>query len=439
MGLYADQERILADQLLAIGAAAEAEGRGMTPEELGNFTVVDQRLKALSVEAGKERAADALAAASYTPPPRVDPGGVPTATPIPQTGRTSYSGGTPVAHRFAHGGFTQGPGEFLAAVYSRSVSGVADPRLRPLNAITTFGGEMVGADGGFALPEQFAAGIMSAILAEDSFVQALNPIPASSNMIVVPINENPSWSTSGITAAQTAEGAAITASKPAIKQVKIAMHSVKSLVHVSDESLGDMPFLAEFVMREMAEHLRFQVENYIVNGTGEDEPLGFLNAPATYALTDVNSTASAIGAADVFAMKAALLPGSGAFWIVNPTVLPAIWGLKSDATNGYPLFAPDMKVAPEGMLLGLPIYRSEACPILNVTGDIMLVQPRGYILAMRGIKSASTIAFAFDQDLQSFRSTLRIGGAPVLSAKVARAKSASSYSSHVIALTGSRS
>ena len=74
-------------------------------------------------------------------------------------------------------------------------------------------------------------------------------------------------------------------------------------------------------------------------------------------------------------MEAALLAGASAFWVANPTVYPALATMKT-GTAGYPLMQPDMTAASRQALLGRPFYRSEACPILNTTGDLGLVQPQ---------------------------------------------------------------
>lgn len=433
--------------MAAITAAAEAENRALTPDEDARFKAHDEQFRQIEASIASLERTEEIQAKLAQPQPRltapadIQPAaGTMSSTPIPRAGATTISGGDKVAAGYAHHGFKKGIGEFMLAVYRAKTSGRVDDRLM-VNAITTYGGESVGADGGYALPPQYAQGIMDAVMAEDSFLRAMNPVQTNSNLLVVPVNENPPWAATGITSAKTAEGAAITASKPAIRQVQVVMHAVKALVHVSEESLSDIPFLASWVQNQMAEHIRYQMEDYVINGDGQNAPLGILNAPGLVSIADSASTATVIGAADVFAMKAATLPGPGAFWIVNPTVLPAIWSLKTDATAGYPLFTPDMTRAPEGMLLGLPMYRSEAAKILNTTGDILLVVPGGYVFATKanGIQTATTISFAFDQELQSFRASVRMGGVPLLSAKVSRAASASSYASHLIALTGSRS
>jgi len=429
----------LGGSMEALTAAAAAENRALTDEEQAQFNKFSADFAKTEQEiANIERVEQAKAKIAQPVARVVQPLNTAPAGTVPVYANEGARGAV-VAHNHANHGFTKGMGEFLMAVRESAIRNHTDPRLL-VNAVSTFGGETVGADGGFALPPQYAAGIMSAVMAEDSFLTALNPIQTSSNMLVVPQDEDVPWAATGITGAKTAEGAAITQSKPAIKKLNIVLHTISSLVSVSEQSLSDMPFLASFVQNKMAEKIRYKMENYVMNGTGEDEPLGIKYAPGLLVLSDLASTASVIAAEDIFNMKASSLKGTGAFWLVNPTVLPMIWALKSDATAGYPLYSPDMRQSPEGALLGLPVYSSEACPIFNAQNDINLVVPNGYILALNGgVNTASTIAWAFDQQLQSFRASVRMGGAPTLSAKIARASSGSSYVSNLVCLQASRS
>lgn len=423
----------------SIQAAVEAENRVSTPEELTKVAELNAQFDVVSKEIEQLKQTEARAAVLSQPAPRVTkPMDSVSTTAQPVAGATSISGGTPVAHNYGNHGFKSGVGEFLVKVREAKLTGRTDPRLM-VNAVTTFGGEGVGADGAFALPPDFVRTIMDSVMPQESFLRAMNPVNTNSTTLVVPVNENPAWGSSGITSAKTAEGAAITASKPALKEVRVTLYKAASLVHVSEEALSDIPFLASWVMTQMGDHLRYQLENWVINGTGEGEPLGIRNANALIALADVDSDATTIGAGQVLSMEASLLPGNGAFFVGSPTVLPAIATMKTGSA-GFPLFQPDMTVATKQAILGRPFYRSEACPVLNTAGDLILVQPSGYMLALKagGVQTATTVGFAFDQDLQSFRATLRVGGAPLLSAKVTRANG-STYASHFVTNVGSKS
>jgi HK97 family phage major capsid protein len=429
----------IAVAMTSIAAKAESEdGRGLKPEEQQKFDEYDAAFKANEEEIARlERLEEIQNKMTALQPRVIQP--APEVTPQPKTGAVTITGGTPAAHNYKNHGFEKGPGEFLFAVYRAGTDGYRDPRLM-VNAVTTYGGESgAGADGAYALPPQFLSGIMDAVIPEDSFLRAMNPIQTNSNVLVVPTNEKAPWSTTGIKGTATAEAGSITVSKPALGEVRATLYKAASLVHVSEEALSDIPFLSTWVMNQMGQHLNYILENWVVNGSGEGEPVGVRNAAALISLADVDSDATTIGPGQVLSMESCLLPGSGAFWLASPTVLPAIATMKTGSA-GYPLFQPDMTVPTKRALLGRPYYTSEACPALNTAGDLILIQPSGYIFALKagGVQTATTVGFAFDQDLQSFRSTIRAGGAPLLSAKVTRANG-STYASHFITNVGSKS
>jgi HK97 family phage major capsid protein len=100
-----------------------------------------------------------------------------------------------------------------------------------------------------------------------------------------------------------------------------------------------------------------------------------------------------------------------------------------------PIFVSDFRQSPYGTILGRPVFVSEYAQDYNTDGDIMLVSPDGYVVAVKsgGISTAASIHFAFDQGLQSFRATMRVGGGPLASAAVSR-KNGSTTLSHVITL-----
>ena len=84
------------------------------------------------------------------------------------------------------------------------------------------------------------------------------------------------------------------------------------------------------------------------------------------------------------------------------------------------------------------MYVTEYCTDLTAataspSGDILLVNPEGYVCAVKssGVTTAATIAFAFDQGLQSFRATVRVGGQGILSAAIARKSGSATLSDFV--------
>ncbi|MEI8320087.1 MAG: phage major capsid protein, partial [Planctomycetia bacterium] len=109
--------------------------------------------------------------------------------------------------------------------------------------------------------------------------------------------------------------------------------------------------------------------------------------------------------------------------------------IEKEAIGQAPVLVPDFSKSPFGTLLGRPVFTSEACSDYNTAGDIFLVSPDGYGLAVKsaGVRTDTSIHFGFDAGLRSFRATMRIGGTPLLSAPVARLNGTNTMS-HIVCM-----
>jgi HK97 family phage major capsid protein len=324
--------------------------------------------------------------------------------------------------------------EFLGAVRNASF-GKLDPRLAQ-NAITTYGNEAIGPDGGFAVPPDFRANIMESWGSDENLINLFSPIVTNSNMMTLVTDETTPHATSGITGAWTDEAGTITATKPVLKQINIPLRKVAALCHVSDELLEDSPAIGSFVAKKMGAKLSSLVSDAIVNGDGVGKPQGIANSPALVTVT--RTTAHKVKAEDVTNMVARLRPGAfgKSFWLAHSSVLPQLWQM---LLGTMPIYAANYKESPFGTLLGRPIHVSEYCIDLTAAtahGDLYLVNPDGYVVAVKssGVQTAATIAFGFDAGLNSFRATMRVGGQGLLSAAVAR-KSGSDTLSDFVAIS----
>lgn len=311
---------------------------------------------------------------------------------------------------FAH------PGEFLAAIRRQKVEHVEDPRLFT-NAVTTYAGEQVQADGGFALPSEFVPEVLLPVVGSGSLLSVFDPVPTRSDILRVAVDEEAEWGTAGVTANHTAEGAAVTPSKPVLKPVNCALHRVPAFVHSSEELIGRSTGFQRYVWKTLGRKIRNRVEALIVAGNGLNEPLGLLYGPAVVTVAKESSqTAATIVAANVGKMAARLLAGSfpTSIWIAHSSALPQIMALGTIYNaNGPSPFG-------YGTLLGRPLAVSEYANPLGSLGDLILTDPMGYLYGLDGPQQAATIEFAFDQSLDSFRASVYMGGAPLLSTPVPR-------------------
>ncbi len=404
---------------------ADTEGRDLTEQELAKIQSNSQAFKAAKADLEARKELEAQAALLAQPKPRQ----VPASDPAPQAG-PSVTGGTRADAKHGMFGF-KNASEFFQALKAHSY-GRTDQRL--MNAVTTYGNEGVGADGGFMVPPDFSASVTKIVMGEGSLVSRLNPIVTSSNQVSVTVDETSPWGTAGIYAEWLAEAGSMTARKPSLKQVTAVLQKVGALVPLSEEFMQDAPALQSYITEKTAEAIGSKVNEALVNGDGIGKPLGLLKAPALITQTKSASGSTAIAAADAGNMLSRMVPGSigNAFWLAHSSVLPKLWTL---VLGQMPIYAPNYKESPWGSLLGKEVIVSEYCQDYNTAGDIMLVSGDGYLCAVKsaGVQTAISMHFYFDQAVQAFRAYTRVGGTPIATAATTR-KNGSNTLGHIIAL-----
>ena len=219
----------------AIEASAAAAGRAeFTTDETTKLTELHAAFQATEAQIALHERNAQIENASAAPQPtktQPSPVGPTTSTPAFAGARVQAISATHQNH-----GFTKGIGEFFGAV-KMAAMGRVDQRL--LNAVTTYGGEAIGPDGGFAVPPDYRASIVEAWGEDDNLIRLFSPISTASNMLTLVTDETTPHSTSGITGSWTDEAGTITATKPVLKQVNIPLRKVSSLVHLSDEMTED--------------------------------------------------------------------------------------------------------------------------------------------------------------------------------------------------------
>lgn len=343
-------------------------------------------------------------------------------------------------------------GEFAQAVRLAVVRPQdTDQRLVQNAAASTYGSEGSGADGGFAVPPEWRSAIMRQVDAEDSLLSLCDQQPVTGNSITFPVDETTAWqSTGGIQAYWDSEAAAMTQSKPNLKELQVKVSRLTALVPMTEELLDDAAAMSAYVTSKAGEKLAFKINDAIVNGTGVGQPLGLLNAPCKVQVSKISSqVAATIHAKNVVNMMARM-PASSfkrAVWLVNQDAIPQIMQLGFAVTDGTTtnvgagaLYMGPGQMANQGAygsLLGRPIVVTEACAALGTAGDIILADLSKYLAVVKtgGVKSDVSMHLWFDQAITAFRFILRMNGQPWLSSAIAR-KNGSNTLSTVVTLEG---
>ncbi len=457
---YRTRQEDLVQRSNVILAAADQAGRELTTEERNTIrdnTAEVERLEGeISLRATVAAQDDRLRAPQARQAP-ANSGEPLQAQASGAQARAQHQDGGPViqtthlntaAHRAArtgNGGFNSF-GHFAQAVRGAARNpGNMDNRLAA--ALTTYGNEGSGSDGGFAVPADYRNRIVDiGMLSEDSLFSRTDNSPTSSNSVTLIKDETTPWSTSGIRVYSRAEAQAMTQSKPQLNEMTVKLHEIYAFVPVTDELLEDAPQLESHLTTKSGEAIQFKLEDWIVNGSGVGQMLGILNSPALITVAAEGSqTADTIHADNIIKMWTRM-PASArrrAVWLCNQDAEGQLMQLGSvvktaagTAVGGMPSYLPPggLSASPYGTLLGRPVVPTEACPQLGDVGDIVLAYMGGYFAPYKGnVKSDVSIHLFFDQGVTAFRWTLRVGGQPWLSAPIAR-KAGSNTLSHFVAL-----
>ncbi len=425
----------------AILARAESEARDLTAAEQNEVEGLTSEFDTLEAQIGlRERVAAQNAILSSPRARATDPDPVDGDQPAPEPSRIQNSASRtsstrvpaePRATARGTNGFRH-LGDFANSVRMASMraGGELDPRLRNA-AVSTYGNEGSGADGGFLVPTDFRTDILGKVFDEDSLLARTDRMQSSSNTLTIPTDETTPWQTTGgIQAFWTAEGGTKQQSKPALGETTLKLHTLAALVPVTEELLEDAPAMGSYLNRKVPEKIDFKVSDAIVRGTGTGMPLGFLNSPALVTvLKESGQAADTVNVTNLAKMWGRLPVQSrrNAVWLMHPDV-EATLPLMQLANQ--PVYLPPGGVsgAMYGNLWGRPVIPHQVAETIGDLGDVMLVDLSQYLTATKtgngrdanGIRSDVSIHLWFDQDMVAFRFTMRVAGQPWWAAATAQ-------------------
>ena len=327
-------------------------------------------------------------------------------------------------------------GDFAKAVKAGSLRNAdIDERLRIGAAVPgTFGGEGVGADGGFLVPPAFSTEIFNLALTDDALLPLTDNTPVSGNGMVFPKDETTPWGTNGVRAYWQAEATAATLTKPVLGTQAMRLHKLMALVPLTNELMDDSVAGGAFLLPLMARSIRWKTNEAIMFGTGEGQPQGMFNSGAVVVQAKESGQATlTLVILNVANMIARLPPGSygEAQWYITPDALPSLFTM---TLGNYPIYLPasaGAMSAPYGTLMGRPVNVSQHVPAFSAQGDLSLVVPSWYrtiTKAGAGIKTDQSMHLYFDADATAFRATFRMDGGSKIAAAIAQAKGSKTLS-----------
>lgn len=285
-------------------------------------------------------------------------------------------------------------------------------------------GENSGGTGGYLVPTEYEP-LLAKIDAEAAIVEPrARPVRMGAAIRKVPMlkqTANPGSGAGnsaffgGMTFTWEPENTDVSADKsdPSFEMIEFIARKLTGLTVSSNELTEDAPTLEAELTQLFGEGLAHAKDYFYLRGSGVGQPLGILNAPATYALTRAAS-GNNVDIADVAGLMARMIPGgiAGAVWISHPL---NIADLIQMVLGQQPVFQPDAHGPVVGTLLGRPLMFSEYLPAPGSAGDFGLYSLPFYGCGIRrGVAIAMSEHARFDKDQITWRITYRGDGKPLL-------------------------
>lgn len=317
-------------------------------------------------------------------------------------------------------------GEQLQAVVNAAKTHTADKRLLQVNNAVMGSNEGTGADGGFAVQEDFAGQILETAVSTGDILSRVDSytVGANSNAarwLMVDETDVSASVFGGVQMYWAAEGATVTASRPKFKELKLDLEKMMGFAYATDELLQDAAFMTGFFGTAFTVAANRLLEDAIICGDGEGKPTGILSSGALIAVdAEDGQKAETLNAQNIFKMwSRALVSGrKNMVWLMHPDLedqLPQL--MLGDKLIWMP--EGGISGAQYQTILGRPVLFNGNCQAIGTKGDVLLADLKQYMLLKKGsAKQDWSMHVEFLTDQQCFRMVLRCNGTPKMTAPV---------------------
>ena len=213
----------------------------------------------------------------------------------------------------------------------------------------------------------------------------------------------------------SSEAAAIGESDPTFNAFKtLGAYKYSFLTQISREMVEDAGVdILGFLATQTGAALGYDVNAGLTTGTGTVQPTGLVSAAGSGVTggTGVSGAFTADNLIDlVYSVDTAgrTLPGTG--FQMNARAIAAVRKLKD--SYGQYLFSPSLSADTRDLLLGYPIYENPAManPATSAKSVVFGHLPSYFVRTVGGLRLDRSDDYAFQNDLITFRATMRVDG-----------------------------
>lgn len=283
----------------------------------------------------------------------------------------------------------------------------------------------VPSEGGYLIPEELRAEILSVTLEESLVRPKAQVVPLTTGKMkwpVVDFTTEVGEVFGGIVMSWLDEGETITETSATFAALTLTAHKLGGLASLPNELIRNAPALEAWVRQNLPKALAHFEDIAFLKGNGVAKPLGALHAnnPALIVVDDEGAAQqSGITWINVLAMLARLLPDSFATaeWIVTPDALPEIFTMALPVGTGGSAVMVGEGTGSQRLplsMLGIPLRFSRKAPAtLGTQGDISLVDNSRYVIGDNQSMLLDTSEHSsFRSDKTDFRIIELVDGQP---------------------------
>lgn len=334
-----------------------------------------------------------------------------------------------------NGGF-RSLGEFASAVHNAcTLNGPVDNRLVRNDA--SGANETTGADGGYLVPPDYAAGVIDLIQEQSILLPQARRVTIAGNRLIeaylVESKRDDGHRHGGVLAYWKGEAQQYKASKPTFGERTTQLDKLTAICPVTEELLMDEPAIESTLDTKVAQEFAWKADAAIFNGSGNGSMLLGMVVPTTNtALVTVDKeagqAAGTVNVQNVLKMwnRMPAQCRANAKWYINQDLelqlMQLMMGTDTVATSdsgvtvsfGGPLWLPAGAYGNEnGKLLGRDVIPLEQAAAVGAVGDIAFLDATQYLIVERaGINKQTSMHMYFDTDEVAFKFSWRVGGRP---------------------------
>ncbi len=275
--------------------------------------------------------------------------------------------------------------------------------------------------GGFLVPEEYRATLLSRTIEESIVRPFATVLPMSSDTMNIPKVVDTSHASTlfgGVVAYWTEEAGSKTATEPDFGQVKLIAKKLTGYTYCSDELLQDSAITLDALLTSMfGRAIAWYEDLAFLRGSGVGQPFGIQSSGAF--LTPFRHTLLLVALTDLAAIMARMYPqslyGPSTIWIISPAVLDQLVQMVSTVITWLPVGTDvgggGAATRIPGTILGMPFRVTEKVPTLGTAGDIGLYDLSYYLIGDRGdLRIDSSMHVRFTTDETAWRFVKRVDG-----------------------------